>query len=76
MSAATLLAPFRPLLITKNEFEWLPSHDAAFLAAKESLTTQPVLSFFDITKPTHLSTDAGWQGLGYIVQQHMVIIGP
>ena len=68
-AVATLLAPFRPLLSTKNDFVWSPSHDTAFLAAKESPTTQPVLSFFDITKPTRLSTDASRQGLGYILQQ-------
>ena len=66
---ASLLAPFRPLLSTKNEFVWMPSHDAAFLEAKKSLTTQPALSFFDLTKPTRLSTDASRQGLGYILQQ-------
>ena len=58
---ATLLAPFRPLLSTKNEFVWSPSHTTAFKTAKESLTTQPVLSYFDITKPTRLSTDASRQ---------------
>ena len=36
---------------------------------KESLTTQPILYYFDITKPTHLSTDASRQSLGYILQQ-------
>ena len=66
---ASLLAPFRPLLSTKNEFVWMPSHDAAFLEAKKSLTTQPALSFFDLTKPTRLSTDASRQRLGYILQQ-------
>ena len=48
---------------------WSPSHTTAFKTAKESLTTQPVLSYFDITKPTRLSTDASRQGLGYILQQ-------
>ena len=48
---------------------WSPSHTTAFKTAKESLTTQPVLSYFDITKPTRLSTDTSRQGLGYILQQ-------
>ena len=68
-TVATLLAPFRPLLSTKNEFAWSPNHATAFKTVKESLTTQPVLSYFDITKPTRLSTDASRQGLGYILQQ-------
>ena len=72
-TVATLLVPFRPLLSTKNEFVWSPSHDTAFLASKESLIMQPVLSFFDITKPTCLSTDASQQGIG---NSNMVTIGP
>ena len=66
-TVATLLAPFRPLLSTKNEFAWSPSHATAFKTVKESLTTQPILSYFDITKPTRLSTDASRQGLEYIL---------
>ena len=66
---ASLLTPFIALLSTKNEFIWSPCHDTAFTAAKQSLTTQPTLSYFDLTKPTRLSTDASWQGLGYILQQ-------
>ena len=47
----------------------LPSHDTPFTAAKASLTTQPILSYFDLTKPTRFSTDDSRQGLGYILQQ-------
>ena len=68
-AVATLLAPLRPLLSTKNDFVWSESYGEAFSVAKRSLTTPPVLSFFDITKPTRLSTDASRQGLGFILQQ-------
>jgi len=68
-AVASLLTPFRALLSTKNEFTWSPCHDTAFEAAKKSLTTQPTLSYFDLTKPTRLSTDASRQGLGYVLQQ-------
>ena len=64
-----LLAPLRPLVSTKNDFTWSSSHEEAFSIAKKSLTTPPVLSFFDISKPTRLSTDASRQGLGFILQQ-------
>ena len=40
-----------------------------FQTAKESLTDAPVLSFFDMSKPTRLWTDASHQGLGFILQQ-------
>ena len=43
-TVATLLAPFRPLLSTKNEFAWSPSHATAFKTVKESLTIQTILT--------------------------------
>ena len=61
---ATLLDPLRPLLSTKNEFLWSSYHQEAFSHIKTSLTTTPMLSFFDISKPTKLSTDASRRGLG------------
>ena len=66
---ASLLTPLRPLLSTKNEFLWSSHHQEAFTNIKTSLTTSPLLSFFDMTKPTRLSTDASRQGLGFILQQ-------
>ena len=68
-AVASLLTPFRALLSTKNEFTWSSCRDTVFTAAKASLTTQPTLSYFDLTKPTRLSTDASCQGLGYVLQQ-------
>ena len=65
----SLLSPLRPLLSTKNEFLWSPTHDEAFSRVKASLTAPPVLSFFSIGKATRLSTDASRQGLGFILQQ-------
>ena len=61
--------PLRLLLNTKNDFVWLSSHKEAFSIAKKSFTTPPVVSLFDVTKPTRLSTDASTQGLGFILQQ-------
>ena len=67
---APLLIPLRPLLSTKNEFLWSPNHQQAFDATKNALTTSPVLSYFDASKPTRLSTDASRQGLGFTLQQN------
>ena len=67
---ASLLAPLRPLLSTKNEFMWTTDHDRAFQTAKESLISNPTLAFFDSRKPTRLCTDASRQGLGFILQQY------
>ena len=55
---ATLLAPLRLLFSTKNDFIWSADHDEAFTRAKMSLLKLPVLSFFNLNSPTHLSTDA------------------
>ena len=37
---------------------------------KETITTAPVLSYFDTRKPTRLSTDASRHGLGFVLQQN------
>ena len=68
-SIAGLLAPLRPLLSTKNDFLWTTEHDLAFHNARKSLTAAPTLSFFDISQPTRLCTDASRQGLGFVLQQ-------
>ena len=65
----TILIPLRPLLSTKNDFLWNDNCDKAFAAAKDTLTTAPIISFFGANRPTHLCTDASRQGLGFILQQ-------
>ena len=72
---ASLLTPLRPLLSTKNEFLWSSHHQEAFTNIKASLTTSPLLSFFDMTKPTRLSMDASRQGLGFILQRRLEMNG-
>ena len=69
-AVATLLTPLRPLLSTKNDFLWSPDHQQAIDAVKDALTTAPVLSYFDVSKPTRLSTDTSRHGLGFILQQN------
>ena len=66
---AQCLQPLRPLLSAKNDFVWGPDHTKAFKLVKESLTQVPILSYFDITKPTRLMTDASCKGLGFVSQQ-------
>ena len=58
-------SPLHPLLSIKNDC----NHDLAFGKAKESLTSSPTLSFFDVGRQTRLCTDASCQGLGFILQQ-------
>ena len=66
---AILLTPLRPLLSVKKDFPWSDDHDAVFTATKDALTTAPVLSYYNASKPSHLCMDASWQGLGFILQQ-------
>ena len=66
---ATLLTPLRPLLSMKNDFQWSDDHYAAFTATKDALTTAPVLSYFNVSKPTCLCTDTSRQRFGFILQQ-------
>ena len=69
-TTAPLLTPLRPFLSTKNDFLWSPDHQQAFTILKNSLTIAPVLSYFDVNKPTRLCTDASRHGLGFILQQN------
>ena len=66
---ARMLDPFRPLLSTKNEFLWSEEFQATFDAIKRTLTTTPILSYFNPEKPTRLCTDASRKGLGFVLQQ-------
>ncbi|QQP54221.1 Uncharacterized protein FKW44_006983 [Caligus rogercresseyi] len=63
-------APLRPLLSTKNVWQWLPEQQAAFEAVKKILVSPPILAHFDITLPTRILTDASrLNGLGYALMQ-------
>ena len=64
-----MLDPFQPLLSTKNEFLWSEEFQATFDAIKRTLTTTPILSYFNPEKPTRLCTDASRKGLGFVLQQ-------
>ena len=66
---ATLLTPLRPLLSKKNDFLWTNNHDKAFTKVKDALTTAPLLSFYEASKPTHLCMDANRQELGFMLLQ-------
>ena len=68
-SIAGLLAPLRPLLSSKNECLWSAALTDAFESIKQSLSSAPILSFFDPRRDTRLCTDASRQGLGFVLQQ-------
>ena len=62
-AVASLLTPFRALRFVKYEdrvYMVLPSHDTAFTAAKASLTTQPILSYFDLLDSVPMTVARDW----------------
>ena len=66
---ATITAPIRELLKKEIEFYWSHEQMKAFDEIKEILTRQPVLKFFDPTKPIVVRCDASRNGLGAVLLQ-------
>ena len=62
----------RPLhLLTRKDvpFEWTPEYQQAFEQLKTLLTSSPVLTYPDFSKPFILETDASGAGLGAVLAQ-------
>ena len=67
---AALRDPLRPLMSSKNPFEWTQHHTNAFNAVKSALVSAPVLAPFDVTRETMLQVDASVRnGMGYVLLQ-------
>lgn len=58
--------PIRMLLIQDVEFEWNSEQEIAF-KVKDILTSDPVLKYFDVSKPATISCDASKSGLGAVL---------
>ena len=66
---AKLSNPLHELSKKGVDFLWGESHEHAFTALKESMTTAPVLRHYDPTLPITLETDASDYALGAILSQ-------
>lgn len=62
--------PLRSLLKKENEFIWDEDKEKAFVDLKETLTTNPVLQFFDINKQSVISVDSSKSGVGACLLQN------
>ena len=59
----------RELLRDRCEFEWTSEHEAEWSCLKTTLTTEPVLTFFDPSKRIKISTDSSKDGIGAVLLQ-------
>jgi hypothetical protein len=61
--------PITELLKKRNKYIWNDACDEAFKVLKKLLTTSPVLTQPDITKPFDVYCDASSTGLGGVLMQ-------
>lgn len=66
---ASIAAPMTDLLTKHNKFEWTEEAQASFERLKECLTTAPVLTHPDFTKPFVIQCDASKYGVGGVLYQ-------
>ena len=62
--------PLRALLKDNSVWAWGPAQEEAFAKAKEILTSDKVLKFFDPNLDTALLTDASRKGIGFALIQY------
>ena len=61
--------PIRLLLRQDIEFQWNYEQETAFSQIKDILTGNPVLKYFDVSKPVTVQCDASKSGLGAFLLQ-------
>lgn len=74
---AEITHPLNDLLKADTVWTWSNAQEQALSRVKELMTEGPVLSFYDVTKPTIVSADASSYGLGGVLfQQHDECLRP
>lgn len=68
---SSTLRPVTQLLESSAEWSWGEPQAAAFARVKEELSRESTLAFFDLTKPTTVSSDSSSYGIGGVLfQEH------
>lgn len=68
-SLSELTEPLRSLLHSDTAWTWDEMHQKAFEKIKETLTTTPVLAYYDVNKDVTLSVDASSKSMGACLMQ-------
>ena len=66
---AEITAPLRTLLVKGSNFEIKEKQIKAIQELKRVISTAPVLTIYDSTKPIRISSDASGEGLGAVLEQ-------
>ena len=68
---ATLLRPLYDLLQTAKTWDWGDAQEQAFRKAKELLSTAPLLTHYDPSRPLMLACDASPYGVGAVLSHRV-----
>ena len=61
----------RELIKKNNEFDWLETHEQAFVTLKNLIVQSETLRYYDVSKAVILQVDASQAGLGAaLIQEH------
>ena len=66
---ATIVEPLRNLIRKETKFEWTDMCEKSWKSVKESLTSDMVMSYFDVNAETQIVVDASPVGLGAMLTQ-------
>ena len=67
---STLTAPLHELLKKGTDFTWNCTYDAAFQYAKDAVTSDTTLQYFDPSLPMTIQVDASQVGLSAMLLQN------
>ena len=70
-NASTVLHPLHQLLEQNSEWQWTEQCEQAFTEAKRMITSEQVLTHYDLALPVRLACDASPTGIGAVLSHVM-----